>query len=95
MIVIRDPKPFYFNFDLPEDIDETLKGEIEFIIKSNESVAEITIKSEIQELLLKYKHENNIHEHVKQQLNAPDGLFLTCHKDKLKREKCKNNKIKQ
>ena len=32
-IVIRDPK--FFNFDLPKDIDENLKHEIEFIIKSN------------------------------------------------------------
>ena len=92
MIVVRDPKPFYFNFDLPKDVDETLKGEIEFIIKSNESVAEIIIKSEIEELLLKYNHENKIHEHVKQQLNAPDGLFLICHKDKLKRKNIRTTK---
>ena len=67
MIVIRDPKTFYFNFDLPKDVDENLKRETEFIIKSNESLAEIIIKSEIEQLLLKYKHGNNIHKHGKQQ----------------------------
>ena len=40
MIVIRDSKTFYFNFDWPEDVDENLKHEIEFIIKRNESLAE-------------------------------------------------------
>ena len=25
MIVISDPKTFYFNFDLPKDVDENLK----------------------------------------------------------------------
>ena len=43
MIVIRDPQTFRFNFDWPKDVDENLKHEIEFIIKSNESVAEIKI----------------------------------------------------
>ena len=33
MIVIRDPKPFCFNFDWPKDVDENLKHETEFIIK--------------------------------------------------------------
>ena len=67
MIVIRDPKPFCFNFDCSKDNDENLKHEIEFITKSNESVAENKIKNEIEQLLLKCKHGNNIHEHVKQQ----------------------------
>ena len=35
MIVIRDPKTFYFDFDWAKDVDENLKDEIEFIIKSN------------------------------------------------------------
>ena len=69
MIVIRDLKTFCFNFDWPEDVDENLKHEIEVIIKNNESLAEnkIKIKTEIEQLLLKYKHGNNIHEHGKQQ----------------------------
>ena len=57
MIVIRDPKTFCFIFDLPKDADEKLKRENEFIIKSNESVAEIIIKNKIEQLLLKYKLE--------------------------------------
>ena len=40
MIVIRDPKTFYFHFDQPKNVDENLKHEIEFIVKSNESLAE-------------------------------------------------------
>ena len=40
MIVIRDPKTFYFDFDQPKDVTENLKHEIEFIIKNNESLAE-------------------------------------------------------
>ena len=36
MIVTRDPKTF--DFDWPKDFDESLKHEIEFIIKSNQSI---------------------------------------------------------
>ena len=67
MIAIKDHKNFCFNFDWPKDVDENLKHEIEFIIKSNESLAENKIKKEIEQLLLKYKHGNNIHEHGKKQ----------------------------
>ena len=67
MIVIRDPKTFYFDFDWLKDVDENLKHENEFIIKRNEFLVENKIKSEIEQLLLKYKHENDIHEHRKQQ----------------------------
>ena len=44
VLVMRDPTTFYFNFDLPRGVDENLKCEIEFVIKSNESLAEIIIK---------------------------------------------------
>ena len=67
IIVIKDPKVFCFNFDFPKDVDENLKREIEFILKSKERLAENKIKNEIEQLLLKYKHGNNIHEHQKQQ----------------------------
>ena len=40
MIVIRDPKNFCFNIDCPKDADEDLKHEMEFIVKSNEFLAE-------------------------------------------------------
>ena len=65
LIVTRDPKTFCFNFDWLKDVDENLKHEIEIIIKSNESFAVNKIKNEIEQLLLKYKHGNNIYEHRK------------------------------
>ena len=43
MIVIRDPKIFYFGFDCPKDVDKNLIHEAEFII-SNGSLAENKIK---------------------------------------------------
>ena len=76
MIMIRDPKTFCYSFDLPKDIDENLKCEIEFIIKSNGSLAAIIIENEIEELLLKYKHGNNIHEHGKKQMNESHRFVL-------------------
>ena len=56
MIVVRDPKTFCFNFDLPKYVEKNLKPDFEFIIKSNESLAKIIIKNEIEQLLLKYEH---------------------------------------
>ena len=55
---------FCFNFDLPKEVDESLKPEdFEFTIESNESLAEFIIKNEIEQLLLKYMLGNNVHEH--------------------------------
>ena len=42
-------------------------NEIEFIIESNEFLAENKIKNDIEQLLLKYKNGNDINEHGKQQ----------------------------
>ena len=67
MIVIRDPKVFCFNFDGSKDVDESLKHEIEFIIKSNKYLAENKIKNEIEQLFSKYKDGNKIHEGGNQQ----------------------------
>ena len=67
MIVIRDPKTFYFYFDCPKDADKNLNHEIEFIIKSHESLADNKIKNKIEELLSKYKHGKIIHAYEKQQ----------------------------
>ena len=67
MIVIRDSKTFCFNFDWQKYVDENLKYETEFIVKSNESLAENKIKNKIEQLLLFYKHGNNIHGHRKHQ----------------------------
>ena len=76
MIMIRNPPPpppikniyiyIFFHFNWPKDVDENSKNEIEFIIKSNESLAENKIKNKIEKLLLKYNHGNNILEHRKQ-----------------------------
>ena len=67
MILIRNPKNFCFNCDWPKYVDENLKYEIEFVIKSNESLPDNKIRNEIEQLLLKNKNGNNIHEHGKQQ----------------------------
>ena len=67
MIVITALKKFFFNFDWPKYVSENLKHEIELIIKTNETLAENKINNEIEQLLLKYKHGNNSHEHGKQQ----------------------------
>ena len=52
-IVVRDPKSFYFDFDWPNDAEKNLKHEVEFIIKSNESLTENKIINEIGQLLSK------------------------------------------
>ena len=74
--VIRDTNTFCFNFDWSKDVDENLKHEFEFIIKSNEPLAENKIKIEIEQLFLKYKHGNNIHEHEKSKTNEPHKFVL-------------------
>ena len=54
MTVIRDPKTFYFYFDWPKYNDENLKYKLEFILKSNESLAENKIKNKIEQSLKQY-----------------------------------------
>ena len=44
VIVIRDTKKFCFNLDFSKDVNENLKYEIVFIIKSNESVTKSKLK---------------------------------------------------
>ena len=77
MIVITDPKTFCFSFDYPKDVDENLKREIEFIIKSNTNLAEKKIKNETEQLLLKYKQGNNIHEHGNSETSQPHKFILS------------------
>ena len=67
MVVIREPKNFYFYFDRSKNVDENLEHETVLTIKGNESLADNKIKNEVEQLLSKYKHGNNIHEHGKQQ----------------------------
>ena len=57
MIVIRDSKTFHFHFDWPKDVDNNLKHEIEFIIKSNEFLAENKIENEIEQLFSNIRME--------------------------------------
>ena len=66
-IVIRDPKTFCFNFNLPKDVDENLKHEIELIIKSNKSLAE----SKIEKHIAKYKLDG-----YKLELQTPETTKL-------------------
>ena len=55
MIVIRDPKTFDSDFDWLKDNGENFKHEIEYIIKSSESLAGNKLKNKIEQLLSKYK----------------------------------------
>ena len=71
MVTIREPKTFYFDFDWPKNVDENLKHEIEFIIKSNESLADNKIKNISMEQY-SWKTAKRM-SHI--------NLFLTCHKD--------------
>ena len=50
-------------------------------IESSESFAENKIKNETEQLLSKYKHGNNIHEHGKQKKKNHITLILICHKN--------------
>ena len=65
-LVATEPKTFHFDFDLPKDVDKSLKHEIDHIIKHNGFLAEQRIKNELDLLLYKYKHGNDIHEYRKQ-----------------------------
>ena len=67
MIVIRDPKTFYFDIDQPKSVDDNLKHEIKFVLKRDQSLAENKIKNQTESLLLKYNLENNSNEYEKQQ----------------------------
>ena len=67
IVVITEPQTFYFCFNLTNDVDKNLKHEIEFVVKRNESLAEHKTTNKNEQLLSKYKHGNDIHEHGKQQ----------------------------
>ena len=51
MIVMRDPRTSYFNFDWNKDVDDSLKHDIKFITKSSESLTENKMKNKIEQLL--------------------------------------------
>ena len=52
---------------MPKDVVKNLKHGIKFIINRNESLSEHKIKNEVEQLVSKYKHGNNIQSHGKQQ----------------------------
>ena len=54
IVVMKDPKTFYFYFDWPKDVEKNLKHETEYIIEIYESLVENKIKKEIRQLLLRY-----------------------------------------
>ena len=53
MILIRDPKTFCFKFDRLKVADDNLKHETEFIIKSNDYLAENKIKKRDWTIIIK------------------------------------------
>ena len=65
-MVVREPKTFHFNFDLPKTFNKSLKHETEFIVKRNEYLTEDKIKTKISQLLSRYKHGNDIYEYREQ-----------------------------
>ena len=67
MVIIKEPKTSYFDFDWPKNFDENFKHEFKFIIKSNKFLVEHKMKNKIEQLLSKYKHGINNHKHEKQQ----------------------------
>ena len=40
IVVIKKPKTFDFDFDLPKEVDKKFEHEVEFIIKHNQYLAE-------------------------------------------------------
>ena len=58
MVLIKEPKMFYFDFALPKYVDKDLKYEIEFIIKRNESLVEIKHVVALQNLSIYYTLKN-------------------------------------
>ena len=58
MILIREPKVFF----LPKDFDKNFKYYINVMIKRSKFLAEHKINNEMDQLLSKSKHGNNIHE---------------------------------
>ena len=58
-------RPKTFHLYLLKDVDKKLKHRTEFIIKHNKYFAKYKVKNEIDQLLYKYKHGKDIHEHGK------------------------------
>ena len=76
LVIITGSKTIY----LSKDVDNSLKYEIDFIIKHNKRLVD-KIKTEICQLLSKYEHVKYIHEHKNRQNQWPTQIFLICQKD--------------
>ena len=74
-IVIRDSKTLCFNFDWPKKVEENLKYKIEFIKRSNESLAENKIKNEIEKIFMNTENSKTKEPH-KCVLNLSQRLDL-------------------
>ena len=77
--IVKDPKIFYFHFDLPKDIDENLKHEIEFIMKNKNR--NWTIKLRLNNYCQNISMETIIMSMENRKRMNHINLFLTCHKE--------------
>lgn len=64
LVITKKPKASYY--DLSRDADNNMEHQIDSATKDNGLLAKRTIKNKIRQLLSKYKHENDFHEHGKQ-----------------------------
>ena len=69
VIVIKDPKTFFFNFDWSKYVDKNLKREIKEYLYENK------IKTKNENLLLKYKLGIDVHT-KKSKRNEPHKFVL-------------------
>ena len=90
MIVIRDWKTFYFDFDWTKGVDKNLKHEVEYIIKSNEALPDGSYSvSDIQDyfeyFIKKHETSTTIH-HIHVYINRINHRIVLNMKDAWKLE---------
>ena len=61
LVITTLPKTIHF--DLSKDIAKNVKHETDSTIEHNEFLAKHKINNKIRQLLFKYNHGNDIHEH--------------------------------
>ena len=61
---------------MPEDVDQSLKHEIEFIIKSNESLAENKIKTRLNKYFPNISMETKLMSMGNSKTNEPNEIVL-------------------
>ena len=81
MILIWDLKTFCFNFHWPKEVDENLKRKIEFMIKSNESLAGNKIKTRLHNYLWSISIETIFMNKENSKVNESHKCILNCHKN--------------